>query len=113
MRRLIRWTLLALFVFAVIAGALTFTGLKYAFEPGPANVLSRTRPSPEAYDLWGRTFTHEEAQKLLQTPEGKTQLSPANGAVKVDTHSPQVGQKFVLQGNVRKRGVPDRCRRYP
>ena len=92
MRRLIRRVLLAMFILAVVAGILTFISLKYAFEPGPANVLNRTRPSPEAYDLWGRTFTREEAQKLLQTSEGKAQLSPANGAVKVDSAVLKLGR---------------------
>src|SRR3954471_5673686 len=83
-RRSFRWVFLAILVLAAIACIFTFTGLKYAYEPERENVLSRTRTSPEAYDLWGRAFTQKEADKLLQTPDGKVQLSPANGAVKVD-----------------------------
>src|SRR3954449_712425 len=84
MRRRLRWVFVGLSGFAVVACILTLTGLKYALEPGTENVLSRTRPSAAAYDLWGRTFTRQEADQLLQTPQGKAQLSPANGAVRVD-----------------------------
>ncbi|MFL6446220.1 MAG: electron transport protein [Bryobacteraceae bacterium] len=84
MRRPLGWILPGLVLTALLACVLTFTGFRYAFEPGTENVLSRTRPSPEAYDLWGRTFTREQARELLQTPQGKAQLSPADGAVKVD-----------------------------
>ena len=101
MRRLIRWVLLASLVFALLIAILTFTGLKYAYEPGPQNVLSRNRPSPEAYDLWGRTFTQQQTQDLLETPEGKAQLAPANGAVKVDDSVLRLGRKSFYKETFR------------
>lgn len=84
MRRPLRWVLAGLLLLAVLACLVAFHRVRYAYEPGRENVLSRTRPSPEAYDLWGKTFSRDSAHNLLQTPEGKTQLAPANGAVKVD-----------------------------
>src|SRR5579875_2600288 len=47
----------------VIAGV----GFQYACEPSPNNVISRTRPSPESYDLWGHPV-----------------VSPQTGTVKID-----------------------------
>ncbi len=93
MRRSLRRVFVGLCVFALLVCLATFIGFRYGYEPGTDNVLSRTRPSPEAYDLWGRTFTQQEAAKLLGTPEGKTQLSPANGAVKVDNAVLELGRK--------------------
>ena len=84
MRRPLRWVLAGLLLLAALTSLVAFRGVRYAYEPGTENVLSRTRPSPEAYDLWGKTFTRDSAHNMLQMPEGKTQLAPANGAVKVD-----------------------------
>src|SRR5438445_7521779 len=101
MRRRFRWAFGALLFFALLFCVLTFTGLRYAVEPGNENVLSRTRPNPEAYDLWGRTFTGEEAHRLLQTPQGKEQLSPGNGAVKVDGDLLKLGRRSFYKETFR------------
>ena len=46
---------------------LTFWGVKYSYEPPPEKVLSRTRPSPEAYDLLG---THlQRAAGIFTAPD--------------------------------------------
>src|SRR5437763_11507928 len=84
MRRSLGLAFAVLAAVALLVCILTFSCVRYAFEPGTENVLNRTRPSPEAYDLWGRTFTQREAQELLQTQGGRLQLSPANGGVRVD-----------------------------
>ena len=55
----------------IVANALEF---RYAYEPSYEHVLSRTRASPEAYDLWGRAFTQIEAEHLLSTAAGRTCL---------------------------------------
>ncbi len=93
MRRRLRLVFATLFFFALVCSILTFTGFRYAFEPETDDVLGSTRPSPEAYDLWGRTFTDEQARALLQTPQGKQQLSPANGAVKMDDEVLKLGRR--------------------
>lgn len=93
MRRFL-FALLLVFVAAfIVLIVVASAGVKYAYEPSPANVLSRTRPSPEAYDLWGRGFTESEAAALLQTPDGRAQLSPRNGAVKIDDALLRLGRK--------------------
>jgi hypothetical protein len=78
-------------IFATVL-ILTGVGFRYAYEPSRDAVMNRTRPSPEAYDLWGRAFTQEEAAELLQTSEGRAQLSPKNGAVKIDDALLQLGR---------------------
>ena len=82
--------LLAAAIAAAVAG---FVGVKYAYEPGEENVLSRTRATPEAYNLWGRGFTHEEAERLLATGEGRRELSPENGAVEIDDALLRLGRR--------------------
>lgn len=37
-----------------------------------------------AYDLWGRTISHKQANELMKTEAGRVMLSPENGAVKID-----------------------------
>ena len=93
MRRLLRGLFVLLLAVIIGAAVVTFSGVKYAYEPATDNVLSRTRPSPEAYNLWGRTFTEQEAASLVQTGSGREQLSPRNGAVKVDGALLQLGRK--------------------
>ncbi len=83
-------------LFAGLFAAIIITtgvGFKYAYEPSPDAVISRNRRSPEAYDLWGRAFTRSEAASLLQTREGRAQLSPANGAIKVDDSLLRLGRR--------------------
>ncbi|MBV8896136.1 MAG: hypothetical protein JO051_06480 [Acidobacteriaceae bacterium] len=67
MRRIVRIFSSLVIAVAIAIAVVTFTGFKYAYEPGSENVISRTRPSPERFDLWGQPVT--EAQP---------------GAVKVD-----------------------------
>ena len=87
-------TIILLILIGVLGAAIIFAGLgfKYAYEPGREMVMSRVRLAPEGYDLWGRTFTQEQSASLLQTSAGRTQLSPKNGAVKVDGGLLQLGR---------------------
>jgi hypothetical protein len=93
MRRLVIGVCIVFLAVFAIALILAFWGVKYTYEPSSEKVLSRTRPSPEAYDLWGRTFTAEQASSLQQTAEGRAQLSPQNGAVKVDEALLRLGRR--------------------
>jgi hypothetical protein len=93
MRRVL-WAFLALFAaLAVTVAVLAFTGVKYAYEPGVGNVLSRSRPSPEAYNLWDRGFTQQQAAHVMQTPEGRRELSPRSGAIKIDDALLRLGRR--------------------
>lgn len=60
MRRLAAMLLMLLALIFVAVAIVTFVGFKYAYEPGPENVISRTRPSPEKYDLWGHAVTEQQ-----------------------------------------------------
>jgi hypothetical protein len=86
---------LLLLVIGLLAAVIIVAGVgfKYAYEPAGDMVISGTRPAPETYDLWGRAFTERDAESLLQTPEGRRQLSPKNGAVKVDDALLQLGRR--------------------
>ena len=69
------------------ADSLDFS-FSYAYEPPDDNVVNPDfRKIDKAYDLWGRTITPEEARGMR--PE---QLSPANGAVKVDERLLRAGR---------------------
>jgi hypothetical protein len=57
---------------------------EYAYTPPVAKVLNPERTAVHAFDLWGRGISHEEVAHLRQTEEGRTMLSPANGAVAIN-----------------------------
>lgn len=97
MRRLLVVVFVGVSLLVLGAGILTFAHIRYAYVPGKGNVLSRTRASPEAYDLWGQSFTEEEAARVLQNSEGKSTLSPGNGAVKVDEALLRLGRRSFYE----------------
>jgi hypothetical protein len=92
MSRFVRVLFIVVLLGVVLAAVIAFTGFKYAYEPSADKVLSLNRPSPEAYDLWGRTFTQQQSAELLLSDEGRRQLSPGNGAVKVDAALLRLGR---------------------
>src|SRR5947209_6712145 len=93
MSRFVRVLFIVVLLSVVLAAVIAFTGFKYAYEPPADKVLSLNRPSPEAYDLWGRTFTQQQSAELLLSDEGRRQLSPGNGAVKVDAALLRLGRQ--------------------
>jgi hypothetical protein len=93
MRRFVVTASLVLLAFLLVFGIAAFTGIRYAYEPSTGNVISRNRPTPETYDLWGHGFSQEEANRLLQTAAGQKQLSPQNGAVKIDDALLRLGRR--------------------
>jgi hypothetical protein len=72
-------------------------GIRYAYEPAMNGVMSRTRPSPEAYDVLGRPVRSSEAATLLSTEQGRAQLSPENGAVRIDDALLRLGRKSIYK----------------
>lgn len=76
MARLLRVILTGLGFVVVAAVAVCFHGIKYAYEPSRDNVISRTRPSPEAYDLLGHALTAQDVARSGQ--------SAADGLVRID-----------------------------
>lgn len=93
MRRLLLVSLAILILLFIAGAALTWTGVRYAYEPSAGDLMRGNRASPEAYDLWGHPFATDEAARLLQTTEGRAQLSPRNGAVKIDDRLLRLGRK--------------------
>ena len=93
MRRFVVGLALLIVALTIAAAAVSYFGFKYAYEPDADNVLSRARPSPEAYNLWNRSFTQEQASQQLQTIAGRRELDPQNGAVKVDHPMLRVGRR--------------------
>lgn len=73
-----------LVLLAVTFLAVWFVELEYAYEPPPENVAAAPRLAAPAFDLWGRGFSRQEADRLLATAEGRELLSPSNGAVPID-----------------------------
>lgn len=71
---------------ALIAAAIIITGIgfQYAYEPSTSSVISRIRPSPEQYDLWG----HPKS-------------SPQPGAVKIDDALLRLGRKAFYKETFR------------
>lgn len=87
-RNTMRWLLRVGFIIIIAAivalAAISFTGFRYAYEPGPGNVLSRYRPTPETYDLWGRAVTQSQP-----------------GAVKIDKALLQLGRSAFYKETFR------------
>ncbi len=70
MRRFIYAVLLGWLLVVAVVAAVTFTGFRYASEPGAGKVLNRNRPSPEAYSLWERSFTKEQSAVCSRPRKG-------------------------------------------
>jgi hypothetical protein len=80
MRRIFLVTLLIFVIFAVAIATAAAVGFRYAYEPSHSNIISRTRPNPESYNLWNRSLTREEAKDQ-------------SGSVQVDEALLQLGRK--------------------
>jgi hypothetical protein len=96
-----RWwliSLLGLVFFAVIILVLDLGRFSYAYMPSQTAVLNpETAEIDEAYDLWGQSITHAQAESLLETERGRQMLSPANGAVQITDDLVQLGRKTFYQ----------------
>ena len=99
-----KWILAAAAAVVVIGAAAVYLAEpEYAYLP-PAEKLRRAeaaRITQEkvgvSYDVWGRTFSQEEANRLKQTEAGRSRLSPENGAVTVDASLLQLGRQAFYQ----------------
>lgn len=73
---------------AVVAAALALIARTVSFEyfyvPAMSKVVNAERWPAPAYDVWGKSVSHAEAERLVTTAEGRAQLSPAGGAVLID-----------------------------
>jgi hypothetical protein len=69
--------------------------------PSRYNTYTLATKSPPkdigSYDVLGHTVDREEAEKLLQTEEGRKQLSPENGAVEITEDLIDLGRKAFYQ----------------
>jgi hypothetical protein len=80
MRRIFLAILLVVVTLIIAMAITTAVGFRYAYEPSRQDVISRTRPNPEPYNLWDRSLTEEEAKRQ-------------NGSVRVDEALLQLGRK--------------------
>lgn len=82
------WPLRLLVVSGVVIGALAAGALaRFSHAPMPAEdeLLNPGRyPVETAFDVLGRRVGRDEADRLKATPEGRTLLAPASGAVAID-----------------------------
>jgi hypothetical protein len=94
-RRKVRNFALALMAILLVlsAGAPLFQ-VEYAYLPPMDRIVNPQRINQHfAYDVWGEPVTHEEAQKLLQTEEGRRRLDPSAGAVLIDEEVLRLGRE--------------------
>lgn len=93
--RISRKVLLGLAILAVagLVLALIFEP-EYVYMPPLVDVLDpqNRRPKP-AYDIWGKTVSHDEAKALQATKKGREQLKPENGAVPIDARFVHFGRE--------------------
>ena len=90
--------ILILGLFLLVVGFLAFQ-IEIAFPATPSvyNTFTPfTKPAPSqigSYDVLGHVVDKQEAASLLQTEEGRKQLSPENGAVEVTEDLINLGRK--------------------
>jgi hypothetical protein len=83
--RIGRWSVGLLFLAGIATLLVYITEPEYAYLPPLAKVLNAERGNQDqAFDVWGHAVSQTEATRLLQTSEGRTWLSPHNGAVRID-----------------------------
>lgn len=71
---------------------------EYAYTPPLSNVLNPEKGNTEqAYDYWGVSITHAEADSLMQTERGQRMLTPANGAILIDEDFLDLGRRVFYQ----------------
>jgi hypothetical protein len=94
-RRRIRWRR---WILGIVLNTILLLGVallipwEYAYVPGGSDVLNPTpRVTDQAFDVWGRSVSQGEANRLLQAEEGRATLSPASGAVRIDGETPRLG----------------------
>jgi hypothetical protein len=77
---------IGLLVLLIIAGLAVarFAAFEYFYLPSMAKVANPERWPAPAYDIWGESISAAEAEAMAQTPEGRTRLSAAAGAVRID-----------------------------
>lgn len=94
MRILIGLLVLAL---ALVAAAI-LARFDYAPTPYLTEVVNPERHVGDtAYDLFGRQISHAEAQALQQTPEGRQQLTLANGAIALTDELREAGRQAFYE----------------
>ena len=92
-----RTILLLSSIFLIAALLALQIDIAFPATPDINNTLTPlTQPAPQAiasYDVLGHTVSPEEAERLLQTEEGKAQLSPENGAIAITEDLLTLGRK--------------------
>lgn len=78
---------------AAIVVALAFVSVEYAYIPPLDRVVNSERHPAPAYDVWGRSVSHSEAEAMLATEQGRALLSPANWAVPIDDEMLSLGRE--------------------
>jgi hypothetical protein len=99
-RRTGKWIAVILAVLvALLASAAWFAEFEYAYLPSESEVLNPQRINGDlAFDLWGRSFTHREVEKLeTSDPALFARLSPAHGAVQITPETLTLGRAAFYQ----------------
>ncbi|MEX2574601.1 MAG: hypothetical protein WD317_09900 [Balneolaceae bacterium] len=70
----------------ILLALLFFLGdWQYTYKPSASDILNPERTNTgQAYDVWGQSVTHRQADSLMQTEDGRRLLSEANGAIRID-----------------------------
>ncbi len=88
------WTKYVLIILVLILAAGLFFEFEHAYVPPMDKVMNPNRINTDiAYDVWGRSVTREEADRLLETEEGRLLLSPYHGAVEINDHVLELGRE--------------------
>lgn len=67
---------------------------EFAYVPAMSKVLNSERvKTDQAYDIMGRRISAAQAERLMQTEEGRQVLSPAHGAVPTNEATHRLGRK--------------------
>src|SRR5262245_7993231 len=96
-RRRRRWLRIFAYLFlTLLALALVVVLVPYEYAHVPSgDVVLNDRPARpyQAYDLWGRSLTRDQADVMGRTEEGRERLQPHSGAVSIDWPLVQLGRQ--------------------
>ena len=88
-----RWTRNSLILIVILVVAALLIEFEYAYVPPLDKVMNSQRINQDlAYDVWGRPVTRQEADKLVETQEGRLMLSAYHGAVEIDEELLRLGR---------------------
>jgi hypothetical protein len=96
-QRGLRRLVLLFLVVLVLVGLASVASFEYAYMPPLRAIANPDRNELPAYDVWGQAISHQQAEELLATEDGRAFLSDANWAIRIDDELLRLGREVFYK----------------